>query len=408
MRLAFHIAWRYFRGKKSAQAINIISWISMGAIAIAAAGMIILFSVFNGLEGVIGDMYTAFYPDMKVTARKGKFFTVSDQQRNALAHIDGVSVAGYSLEDMVLLSGNKEQKLATLKGVDQPWFQVSNLDSFIIEGTSRWQPQQQYTPVILGLTVAIALGIEVDNVFSGLTVFYPRESASLSQHPDAALNSMLLKPQGVFRIQEEFDGKYVLTTLEAARHLFGSREEISSIEVKLRPGAHEDKVRRALQKILGEEVMIANRFEQNKTLYLIMQGEKWAVYAIFLLILVIASFNMIGSLSMLVLEKKMDIVILKSMGATNGWIRLVFLSKGILLSLAGGVVGLCAGLLVCLGQYYFGWITLPGDFIIEAYPVLLQADDFGLILVTLFIVGLLAAIYPAQKAAQQPVCLKEE
>lgn len=408
MKLANAIAWRYFRGKKSAQAINIISWISMGAIAVATAGMIVLFSVFNGLEGVMHQLYAVFYPDVKVAPAKGKFFTLTKAQQQAIKQMPGIAAVSYSIEDLALLSGNDEQRLATLKGVDNNWFTVSGIDTFIEGSTTAWTQPGPLPPAISGLLISAALGIDNSNVFSRMELFYPQQGNAAVVDPRSALNSLILHPEGYFSVQEEFDGRYVLTTLAAARQLFNLPQGYSSVEIKLSPGATADRVKRDLSKLLGADYVVLNRLEQNKTLFLIMKGEKWAVYAIFLLVLVIASFNMIGSLSMLVIEKKKDITILKSMGATSGLIRRLFLVEGLLLAMTGGGIGLCLGLLVCAGQYLWGWIQLPPGFIIEAYPVAIHFTDIILVLVTAFMIGLLAALYPAARAAVQPVQLREE
>lgn len=410
MKLAAKIAWRYFRGKKSAQAINIISWISISAIAVSAGAMIVLFSIFNGLEGTVLDMYSAFYPDIKVTAVKGKFFELDATQKSGIEKIKGVALTSYTIEDMVLLSGNDEQKVGTLKGVDPHWFDVSHMDSFIIEGNGRLENSKAYTPAVVGLNIASALGLDVTNAFSSLTVSYPNPEANgrFLQNPEAALSSIIVKPDGLFRIQDEFDNKYVLTTIGAAQHLFGRPDKLSAVELKMKPGANTTAIKKELHRLLGDKVLVDDRFEQNKTLYLVMRSEKWAVYAILLLVLLIASFNMIGSLSMVVLEKKTDMVILKSMGATQGLVHRIFLLEGCFLALLGGALGIGLGLLLCLGQLKFGWVGLPDGFIINAYPVKLRLTDFLLVIGTVLVVGLLAAWYPARKAALQPLVLREE
>lgn len=409
MSAALKIAWRYFRGKKSAQAINVISWISISAIAVSSAAMIILFSVFNGLEATVKDMYSAFYPDVKVTIDKGKFFEVTDKQKEAIRKIKGIALASYSLEDMVLLNANEEQKVATLKGIDNTWFEVSRLDSYMVDGKAGWEGKRDFVPAIMGLGVAMSLSIDVQNVFSGLKIYYPKPGAAYaSENAETALNGITAKPEGSFRIQEEFDEQYVLIPFDAARYLFNAGNKISSIEIKLDTNAGAGGVTDALKDILGNHVVVEDRYEQNKKFFLIMQSEKWAVYAILLMVLLIASFNMIGSLSMVVLEKKKDIAILKSMGARGSLIRSVFLIEGGLLALLGGTLGILTGLLVCLGQQYFGWISLPDGFVIKAYPVDMQIGDFVLVLVTAIGVGFLAALYPSAKAARQPVYVREE
>lgn len=406
--MALHIAWRYFSGKKSVQAINIISWISVGAVAIATAAMILLFSVFNGLENTIKEMYTSFYPDLKVIPAKGKFFSLSDARIKKLDAIRGIDLISYTIEDMALLSNNAEQKPAIVKGVDNNWFRISGLDSFLLKGTAHWSGKTGFTPVIIGLNIANTLSVDVDNVFSGLNIYYPRTGSGILPDPGSALSRTVARPQGLFHIQEEFDGKYVLVPLSDAQRLFERPGHISAIEIKKTAAASIPDIKKSIETSLGPGFLVESRYEQNKTLYLVLSSEKWAVYAILLMVLLIASFNMIGSLSMLVLEKKKDIAILKSMGAGNATIRMIFLCEGLLLAFVGAIAGMSIGTLICLGQQYFGWVGLPDGFVVHAYPVAFQLPDFVLVLSTALVVGVLAAWYPSRKAALQPVYLREE
>lgn len=408
VQLAFTIAKRYFRGKKSIQAINIISWISMGAIAVSAGAMIVLFSIFNGLENEVKELFTSFYPDLKISKESGKFFNLSKEQKEQLAKLQGVSSLSYVLEDMVLLANEDEQRPAILKGVDQSWFTISGLDSFMLDGQAQWDSKLPYDQVLIGLTVASALRIDVRDAFASLNIYYPRAGSNLSQNPEAALNRLSVKPTGMFHIQDEFDGQYILTPLATAQEFLEHPDLFTSVEIKTNSKVSESGMRNKINQILGEGFNIENRFQQNKTLFMIMQSEKWAVYFILLMVLVIASFNMIGSLSMLVLEKKKDIVILKSMGATPQLIRYVFLIEGALVAFAGGLIGILTGFLICLGQLYFGWVALPDGFAMSAYPVAFKGGDFLLVGITTLIVGVLAAWYPAAKAAKQNLYLREE
>jgi lipoprotein-releasing system permease protein len=292
--------------------------------------------------------------------------------------------------------------------VDNNWFLVSGLDSFLLKGTAHWPVQKGFTPVILGLSIANSLSVDVDNAFSGLNIYYPHSGAGMLQDPQSALNRTIAKPQGLFHIQEEFDGKYVLIPLPDAQQLFERPGSISAIEIKKTTTASEPELKKSIETSLGPGFIVASRYEQNKTLFMVLRSEKWAVYAILLLVLLIASFNMIGSLSMLVLEKKKDITILKSMGAGKGTIRMIFLCEGWLLAFVGALIGISLGALICLGQQYFGWVGLPDGFVVHAYPVAFQFPDFLLVLITALVVGLLAAWYPSRKAAAQPVQLRAE
>ncbi len=410
MNLPVSISWRYFYSKKSAQAINIISWVSMVAIAVSSAAMVILFSVFNGLEDTVKGMYTAFYPDIKVTTVQGKFFQVESAQKKRIATIPGVENVCYTLEDMVLLHANDEQKVATLKGVDNNWFYATGLGKYMLDGKAIWPNEHSFTPAILGSGIAISLGIDVNNVFSALHIYYPRRGAVMAnvEQAHAALNSIKVKPEGAFEMQDDISGEYILVPFEAARRLLQTEGQVSTIEIKLKSPQYEDEVKQEVARILGDSRRIETRYEQNKTFYMIMRSEKWAVYAILLMVLLIASFNMIGSLLMMVLEKKKDITIMKAMGAESVLIGRIFLFQGAFQAILGGGIGILLGFLICCGQLYFGWIALPDGFIIEAYPVKMQVADFVLVIFTALLVGLLAAWYPAWKASRQMLNVRAE
>ncbi|MFT4062258.1 MAG: FtsX-like permease family protein [Edaphocola sp.] len=408
MHTAFRIAWRYFRGKKSAQAINIISWVTIGAIAVAAAAMVILFSVFNGLEDTVKSMYAAFYPQLKITPANGKFMELTNGQKQRLQDVNGLAALSACVEDMVLVTANGQQKVASAKGVENTWFAVCGLDSFMTYGSPGWGSNLSYVPAMVGQGISIAMGIDVSNDFTGMQLFYPKPGMAMADDPQAALNGVVVKPIAEYRIQDDFDGQYILVPLTAAQALLGIGNQISSVELKLKKETNEATVRKAIMAVMGNKVNIANTFEQNRTFFMIMRGEKWAVYFILLMVLLIASFNMIGSLSMVVLEKKKDIAILRSMGATAQLIRAIFLAEGIVLALVGGMGGMLLGCCICMGQQVFGWVKLPQGFVINEYPVSMQAMDFLLIFVTTALVGLLAALYPSVKAAAQPAVLAQD
>ncbi|RYE10486.1 MAG: ABC transporter permease, partial [Sphingobacteriales bacterium] len=249
--------------------------------------------------------------------------------------------------------------------------------------------------------------LDVNNVFNTLRLYYPNsESSNLSLSPESAFQMLELKPDGIFRVQDEFDSKYILTALPLAQELLQAKDRYSSVEIKLDKHANADDVKAVLQKTLGNSFHVATRFEQNKTLYMVMRTEKWAVFAILLLVMLIASFNMVGALSLLVLEKQKDMGILRAMGAQRNTIRSIFLTEGVLWSFTGGIIGLALGALLCFAQQRFSMVKLQGSFIIEAYPVDVQFSDCLVIIATLTVVGLLAAWYPSLKARNANVELK--
>lgn len=403
MVLIRQLAWRYLRGKRSANAVPVLSRISMVAIGVGACAMIILFSVFNGFEGLVKDLYKAFYPELKITAAKGKFYRLDDKAWQELNEIQGVCAVSRVIEDIVLLNSSSDQKrVATIKGVDAQYFKVNNVAPYVTEGECKLAVAPVQT-AIAGSQLLAQLGLDVNNVFSVMEVFYPNPKATpaeVMQSPDKAFRSIRLRPDGSFTVQDDFDGKYVLADIGLVQGLLQEEGKYSSVEIAVKKGADINDVKEKIVQALGTGYLVQTRFEQNKTLYMIMRSEKWAVYGILVLVLMIAAFNMVGALSLLVLEKQKDIGILKAMGAGNSQISRLFLAEGALWALLGGGTGLLLGLLVCLGQMQFGWIKLGGSFIIEAYPVRLQLTDFIVVLVTILAIGLLAAWFPAARAAR--------
>lgn len=409
--IGYKLSLRYFFGRKSAQAINIISWISVSAIIIATAAMIILLSVENGFDGLLKDLYKVFYPQLKISAQEGKWFHITDAQKLQLLQIKGIHNLALSIEDNVMLSANDEQRFATIKGIDSSWMRQSGMDSFILDGNKQLDfGAEGYAPAIAGVNIAAVMGINVTNPFSEMRAYYPKLNAHYNLlNPDDALNSMVLKPQAEFKVQADFDGKYILIPLQIAQRFLGAEGQVSAVEIQLIDNASEREVVKGIKKILGNKVLVQDQYEQNKTLWMIMKSEKWAIYIILLFVLLLSSFNMVGALSMLVIEKRNDITILKSMGATEKSIRNIFMGEGVVMALIGGLSGVLIGVAVCLGQEHFGWIKLgEGAFIIDAYPVRVQASDVLIVILTAFVVGLLASLQPSYKAARQAIHLRED
>lgn len=395
MILAWQLAWRYLRGKGSANAVPVLSKISMSAIAVASGAMIILFSVFNGFEDIIKDLYKAFYPEIKITPVKGKIFSLNDQQFDQLKAINGITAITKVIEDNVLLSSDEEQKVATLRGIDKNYIKVNDIKPYIIKGIDTVNDSNVPTAIV-GNQIANQLGLEVNNVFSRIHLFYPNTaSENLILTPESAFQQLQLKPNGIFMIQDEFDSKYILASLPLVQQLFLQPGKYSSLELSLNKAADPEIIRANISKLLGKDFLVATRYEQNRTFYMVMKTEKWVVYAILVLVLFIASFNMIGALTMLVLEKQKDIAILKAMGAQSKTIQAIFILEGTLWALVGSSIGLLLGAGICLGQKYFHWIKLQGAFIIDAYPVAMHWTDFILVIFTVIIVGLLTSWYPA-------------
>lgn len=396
------LSLRYLRGKGTANAVPILSRISMVAIAVSSCAMIILFSVFNGFEDLVDGLYKAFYPDIKITATKGKFFTPDAQLLQKITRLDALMQHTLVLEDNVLINTEEGDYLpVSIKGVDKNYFAINDVKPYITKGNDSLIEAPVPT-LIIGQHIAANLGIDVDNVFARIMVFYPNTKVDVGNvAPTDAFQSMLFKPDAVFMVQEEFDSKYILAPIAKVQELLGQTTAISSIELKIKPNYSLEKAKKELQKTFGTAYTVETRYEQNKAVYMVMRSEKWAGYAILLFVLLIASFNMLSALSLLVLEKQKDMGILRTMGILPIQLSRVILLEGVLWSLVGGTIGVIIGLLLCWVQAQYKLIQIQGAFIIDAYPVAIQWMDILVVLLTVSTVGFAAAAYPATRVARQ-------
>ncbi len=395
--LIWQLAFRYLRGKRSANAVTILSRISMVAIGVSSAAIIIIFSVCNGLTSLTKDQYKGFYPDIRVTTARGKFFPVDTAKLTAIRKIKGVRFVTCAIEDNALAINGNQQKVITVKGIDSNYMLVNDLGQYIKRGDTAVSEGPAAPTCIAGRVIFNELGVDITNLIS-ITINYPDPTIKdPSADPLSAYRSIGLQPAGVFSITDEFDSKYLLAPLRLVQGLFHAPGQCSSIEIKT-DDAYTGHVQQELKELWGNQYKVETRFEQNRTIYMLLSGEKWAIYGILILVLLIASFNMVGALSMLVLEKQKDIGILKAMGADAKTIRTIFLFEGTLWSLAGGIAGIAIGTLLCLLQQKYGFIKMGSSFVVDAYPVEIQVPDILLDLLTIFSVGLLAAWYPAMRA----------
>ncbi|UYQ93132.1 FtsX-like permease family protein [Chitinophaga horti] len=406
--MIWQFASRYFWARKSTNAINIIAWVSVGAIAVGTAALIIVLSVFNGFEGLVKSLYSSFYPTLKVVPASGKTLVLTPQQLRQVAKDPAVAHYTQVIEEKAVLSYGGDQTIAVVKGVDDHYMKVANIQSKVIRGKFETVDDHGYRAVV-GIGLETALGVDVEHSVVPVSVFVPRRGAGADfSMPEQALNNGDFYPAGTFALQQDFDSKYVLTHIDFMRSLLDMKPgEMSGLELALKPGNSDLRVKRRLQELLGDRVDVQTRYEQNKTLYNIMRTEKWVVYSFLSFILVVAAFNMLGSLSMLVLEKRKDITILKAMGSTNGRILRIFLAEGLIIAVIGSVVGIALALIMLVLQQQFGIIKLGGDsFLIDAFPVEMHAEDFGLVAGTVIVIGILASWLPARRAAAQPIDLK--
>jgi lipoprotein-releasing system permease protein len=408
--LIWQFASRYLRAKKSTQAVNIISWVSMGAIAVGAAALIIVLSVFNGFEDLVKSLYSSFYPEIKVSPEAGKTMIVPADKLDSLRQLNEIKSFSLTLEEKALLKYNDEKTIAILKGVDSNFARVTGISGKIIRGS--FDMGNLRTPkAVVGIGIEGALGIDVKRNLIPLLVYLPKATAQSFVFPEQAFYVGQLLPEGTFAIQQDFDNKYVITSLAYMQNLMSMpADKVSAVEVALKPGTDLTTAKSHIMRIFNSaDYLVQTRFEQNRSLYQVMQTEKWFVYAILLFIFAIAAFNMIGSLSMLVIEKRKDITILKAMGARQRLIRRIFLAEGLLIATAGAGIGTVLAMLICLGQQKYGWVKLGGGtFVVDYYPVSMHYTDFLLVWITILIIALLASWYPSLKASRQPVDLKAE
>jgi len=397
VRLPFFIARRYLFAKKSHNIINIISGISAAGIMVGTIALIIVLSVFNGFEHVIVSLFNTFDPDIRITLVEGKTFHTGDIASDKIKKMNGIVRYTDVLEENALLRCNDRQYFATIKGVSPEFQQSSGLDSMLVEGDMILESKGEPFAVA-GRGVAFYLGLNPQDMVHKLEIYVPRRGATAAR-PDQAFNSASLFTSGIFAIQDDFDSKYVLLPLNFTRELLNYTDEVSAVELGLKKGTETEKIQKELQAIVGPRFKVENRFQQQSTLYSLMKSEKLAVFFILGFILLIASFNVIGSLSMLIIEKKKDIKILWSLGADGRLIRRIFLVEGLLVTTLGALTGLILGAGICWVQQHFGIVKLQvsgGSFLIDSYPVSMQLFDFVMVFLTVFFIGLAAVIFPVR------------
>jgi lipoprotein-releasing system permease protein len=402
-------AWRYFRAKKSTNAINIIAWVSMSAIVVGAASLILVLSVFNGFEDLVKSLYTSFYPDLKVMPASGKTLMVSQEQLDRLRGLPGVRAFSLVVMDqVVIMNGDNPPGSPYLKGVDSNYTKVSGVAEKIDRGSFSLGTADQPLAV-LGSGIDYALAIEPEKALVPLDVYLFRKGGpDYTVDPLASYSHATMAAAGEFRIQQDFDDHYIFTNLDFLKQMMNlKRDEYSGVEVAVNDPARVIAVQQSVRQLLGKDYKVQTRYEQNQNLYSVMGTEKWVIYVVLTLILVVAAFNMVGALTMLVWDKQKDIHVLKALGANNRLIRRIFLTEGVLLALMGGVAGIGLAALICWLQLKYKLIPLEGgSFLIDYYPVKLVGTDFLLVSGTILVVAILASWIPARKAAATPIELK--
>lgn len=401
MNFPFHIATRYLLSKKSHHAINIISGVSVCGVAIATAALVCILSVFNGFQDMVAGLFTSFDPQLKVVPVKGKFMKTNTKELQALRTDPDVAILSETLEDHALLMINNRQVMAIIKGVEDSFEELTNINRILI-GDGVFELHVDVIDYgILGFNLLLQLGLSTD--FSNpIQVYAPRKGERIDLNdPRQSLNQEELFSPGVgFMVkQNKYDSQYVITNLSFARRLFERPNQVSAIEMRLRAGADLQRVKARLQTQLGSRYQVLDRYEQQEDTFKIMQIEKLISYIFLTFILLIACFNIVGSLSMLIIDKKQDAATLHNLGATQHQIRSIFMMEGRMICLIGALIGITIGLLLCWLQQTFGLIRFgnsEGSYIIDAYPVSVHPTDILLILITVIAVGFLSVWYPVR------------
>lgn len=400
MNFPFYIARRYLFSKKSHNAINVISAISVCGVALATLALVCTLSVFNGFQDLVTTFFTAFDPQLKITAVRGKVFDGQDKRVLQLKKMPDVEVYSESLEDNVMVQYQGRQAMAVVKGVEDNFDQLTPIDSILFGRGDLLLHDEVVDYAIPGIQLLSTLGSGI-RFLDPLEIYAPRRGAKVNMaNPSTAFVTGNLFSSGlVFAVnQEKYDASYILTSIDFARRLFQYTTEVSAINLKLKAGADTDAVKKHIQDLLGDDFLVQDRYEQQADTYRIMEIEKLISYLFLTFILMIACFNVIGSLSMLIIDKRDDVVTLRNLGASDRQIVRIFLFEGRMISFFGAFAGVVLGLLLCWLQQEYGLIALgsSGSFVVDAYPVSVHASDVLLIFITVLLIGFLSVWYPAR------------
>ena len=393
MKLPLFIAQRYLLAKKSHNLINIVTWISIVSVGIAAFAMIFVLSIFNGFNVVISDSIHKMSADLQITSIDGKTLNINDFPFDKIKEIKNVELVLPTITEDALFRNQDKQQIGQIKGVPEEFYQVERVDKSIIK-SGRFGTNADVGMAIPGVGMAYYLGINPNNPFSMLQVYVPRRGNASSFNLENSFNMGQLFVHQTFATDQDIDATTVLAPYEWLSELIEYDGIASAVEVFTNQSANLNKIKKEIKNILGPGYHVYDQYEQQSTLYKMMKSEKLAVYLILVFILVMATFNVIGSLSMLIIEKKKDTVTLRAMGGDNSLIRSIFLNEGTIISVVGGILGLILGIIAVLLQQYVGIIRLgdgTGSYIVEYYPVALQWQDILIVLATITVIGGIAA-----------------
>ena len=401
MNFPFFIARRYLFSKKSTHAINVISAISVIGVAVATMALVIVLSVFNGFHDLVATLFTSFDPQLEIVPTMGKTAPSDDPILTQIKQLPEVSIATECVEDQALAMFNGKQAMVKIKGVDDNFAELSHIND-ILTGDGSFQlhaANLQYGTLGIRLAMDLGTGSRWDGY---LKVYAPKKEGQLdmANPADGFVVDSLLSPGVIFSVkQAKYDKNYIITSIAFARNLFGQQGMLSALELRLKPGSDLETVKAKISKIVGDKYKVLDRFEQQEDTFKIMSVEKIIAYIFLTFILIIACFNIIGSLSMLIIDKKNDVVTLRNLGASDKQIVRVFLFEGRMIAVIGAVIGIGFGLLLCLLQQQYGFVRLgdaEGSFIVDSYPVSVHYTDVLLIFITVVTIGWLAVWYPVR------------
>lgn len=401
MSFPFYIARRYLVSKKSHTAINIISGVSVCGVAIATAALICILSVFNGFQDMVAELFTAFDPQLKITPATGKYMVADAEELEKVKTYKDVAVYTETIEDQALLMLNNRQAMATVKGVDDNFEDLTHIDDILV-GDGTFDLGIDIIDYGIPGTVLLQQLTPRSNFEEPIQVYAPRQGEEIDlTDPTESFNMEELYSAGVsFMVkQNKYDNNYILTSISFARKLFERQGEVTAVELRLNGGTDIGSAKSDIQKILGDKYIVRDRYEQQEDTFKIMNIEKYISYVFLTFILMIACFNIVGSLSMLIIDKKDDAVTLRNLGATDKQIANIFMYEGRMISFVGAIVGLVIGLALCYLQIKYGLIKFgngEGLYIIRSYPVSVHLSDVILVLVTVLVVGFASVWYPVK------------
>ncbi len=394
MNLSIDIARRYLFGKKSTNAINWITWIVIAGMAIGTAVMIISMSFFNGFESIISNMVNSYNPDYKVYPIKGQYLELDSMQWNQVKQSDHIGEVSRSVQEVALFEYDGSQEAGIIKGVDENYINVTEIDSNIVRGNFIIK-EGNINYGVLGIGIFNKLSVNPSDGLTPINIYMPKRKKKGPLDRDYVMKSFYAK--GVFSVNNDEDSQVIISDFNFVNRLLDKKNAVSYLEIKANPGHNESRLREELQQILGENIIIKNRYEQEESYLRIMNIEKWVTFLLVALTILIISFNLVGSLWMIVIDKKKDISILMSMGFTSSEVRKIFMYLGILIGVVGMIVGVFLAIVFFVIQKQYGIISVPPGFMIDAYPIELKWTDFFISAITVLFISFLASIFPSRK-----------